>query len=671
MNGIKVYYGNQTKRISENVIGTYENLLKIVKKIFNLDQNSEESNNIHLYYIDKDLEKIQVASEEDFSEVCKYHKQTRENAVMKIELTVKLFKSSVFIDQMLDDVKMSESFAVVDKRELASNQNEQKNSLFNTNLGNTQIDMQISAVSNECEDLEIIKKEQVVLNNEIGIQIENLLVVESKSTETEKVITAEVAENTNILEHKDGYSQCDVDVKEKSCPISVDVEGIKIEQKSEKLAKDNNEFIIINNNSDNVVDEKPDNSKLIDEVLVSKIDQLISNRLSLLENNFKKMFEENQMQSRLYQQSLNYEVPSTSNHEIKEISEKKNATTDLILTNLENINILENKKVQTIEIDQVKPKIEIKSQQKPLIEVKDEVFSSISEIKDHLGKENYHFNEYCSICRFQILKNKYVCLLCDNFNLCSHCESQHLEHPLMKININNRTIINKEEIERFFKNQRREKKLKENKGGILKNLGKMFKHPENVIKIYPKNPTIFAMSKNSKQNFSLKIENSTNSKISEEIVIYPNNNKNFKVSTVVIDRMEPKEIRHIELTMNSPDKDGSYEFEISAKFMNNKVMLSPLKLIIMVTNPEDVDEANANIMFSNYEEVMKLPKEKRIALYNIVTGEFVRKDFKDILIIMRKHNFEIENALNEMMDDKSSFEDRNSNHCYNYSDLQY
>jgi hypothetical protein len=689
MNGIKISYGNQTKRISET-IANYENLLKVVKKLFSVDQSSlinDNSNHIHLYYIDKDQEKIEVASQEDFIEVIKYHQQSRENAVMKLELVINYLKDSNFIDQMLDDVKMSESFAMIDKRDInnnGSNTND-KFLLRDTKLGDVEFDLQASAVSGEVNKSikEDIKEEPIEISNqEKGVQIETFCVVESKSTETEKVQTAEVAENTPKLEKIDGFSQCEVDDDFEICAEKKEDQKIKLSDaekvREDKLDQDMN--ININDSNINVTDSQ------MDDLLVSKIDHLIASRLSLLESNFKKMLEENHMHSKsIYQNQLQNEyikvIIQNQNEDFAKLSDidKKTNTKNLEFSNLENINIInqEQKKIPRIEIDEVKSEFEIKSQGKPEPQImiekeKSEIFSSLSNSpKNNLKNSNqiFHFNEYCSVCKYQILKNKYVCLICENFSLCSHCESNHLDHPLMKVNVNNKAITTKEELEKYFKQQRRVNKNIQKKGGFFNKIGKMFKHPDYDLHIQPKSSTIFAMPKDSILTYTFQLENRSNKKITEEIVIYPKNNKNFQVTPVILNSMDNNEHKEIELTLTSPKELGSYEFEITAKINDKKLILNPFKLQVIVTNPDDIDEANANLMFGQFEEIMQLPKEKRITLYNLINGQVVKKDFKDVLTIMRKHDFEIDEALNDLMDEDVVYGEKNRN--YNFTDIQY
>lgn len=696
MNGIKISYGNQTKRISETIT-TYDNLLEIVKKLYSLEQSSlinENTNHIHLYYIDKDQEKIEVASQEDFSEVIKYHQHTREKTVMKLELVINYLKDSIFIDQMLDEVKMSESFAVIDKREIQNNgeKRNEKYSLHDTKLGEGDFDLQASAISGELEkSINEIKEDQAEISNpEKGVLINTFCVVESKSTETEKVLTAEVAENTNVLEQKDGFSQCEVnyvgdDLNEddKSC------EAIKKEQVSKLHVKED-----INEKSEEIMHIDPGNSNIkvanlqMDDLLVSKIDHLISSRLSLLESNFKKMLEENNMQSKysIPDRNQNQNQYQTQNNELidknqtSEKIEKKAALENLQLTSLENINIIniEQNKIPHIEIDNVKSELEIKSQAKPEPELrlekeKSEIFLSLSHspMNNNQNFDNsYHFNDYCSICKFQILKNKYVCLICDDFTLCSQCESNHLDHPLMKVNIKNIAVTSKEELEIFFKQQRREKKCLPKKAGFFNKISKMFKNPHFILHIHPTSSTIFAMPRESKLTYTFQLENRSNKK-TEEIVIYPKNNKNFQVAPVIINSLEINEQKEIELVLLSPNDIGTYEFEITGKINDKIVILNSLKLQVIVTNLDDTDEANANIMFGQFEDIMKLPKEKRITLYNLINGQVVKKDFKDVLTIMKKHDYEIDEALNDLMDDYEPNEYGKKNRIYNFSDILY
>ena len=689
MRGIKISFANQTKRISEN-IDTYDYLVQIIQKLFSFDKSShlnDTPKKFNLIYIDKEHEEIQVASQEDYLAVCNYHVQNLQTAVMKLHLTVNYMKDSAFIDQMLDDVKMSESFAVLDKPEiypvnsLPVNQDELKSN-NNAKLINTDFDLKASAIS-KC--LEKSEKEQVTNlylptgSHEKGVQMEIFFNFESKFTETEKIMTADVAENTPALEKQDGYAQYDLveenckqvkDLENKNIQVSTNIneeDYININYEKEKNINEKRTHKIYESaNSQNILLSDKNFSIESDNLLFSRIEMMFASRLSQMESNIKIFLEPNQMSSKHYQHSEKFNHEDFSNEqkkfEIKEFENLKIHKDKTILSK-----VLPNPKL--IEGDESKKQTITKVSN--LIEDNGPTFFSLLEHKQNSvnNDENYHFSDYCSNCKYQILKNKYVCLVCNDFLLCSQCENLHLDHPLMKVNIKNKTITTKNELENFLRKQRKGSKEVKKKN-FFKNFSKIFKQNECVINLQSKSSTIFAMGKGSKLDYTLAI--TSNTKLSEEVVVYAVNNKNFNVSPVCLNGLDSDETREFNIVLSAPIELGAFIFDICLTVKNKKIIFSPFKLEVIVVETDDVDESNANFMFFQYEEIIKLPKDKKVTLYNLIISQIVKKDFKDVLTILRKHKFDVDAALTDLIEDENPKVpiQNYSKRYYEYCDLQ-
>jgi hypothetical protein len=274
----------------------------------------------------------------------------------------------------------------------------------------------------------------------------------------------------------------------------------------------------------------------------------------------------------------------------------------------------------------------------------------------NISSGNYFQDDYCSICKFQILKNKYLCVLCENFKLCSRCESSHNQHPLIKINIDCHTFTTKEEIVQHMSELA---KREEKKKSVISSIKSMFKPSPPYVNLYPcEDSTIFAMAAGSKKEFLIQVHNFCNKAIQEEIAIIPMNNKTFGIKTKIIEKLNVDEVKNVTLIFESPLEEGEYDFEIHSKLKNNKIIYEPIRFQVTVTKPQEVDEANANLLFAQYDEIMKMPKENRLGIY-IFWKDCCKREFNDFIRILSKYKYVINDAFDELIS-----ESENKGECY-------
>src|SRR5690349_15652519 len=102
MQGVKFISGNINKRVNEK-IDSYSNLLEVVKQLFN---NTNE--NITIWYLNNG-EKLIITSEEDYQLFMSKHTE----GIARLE--VSFDKKQGQFDYLLENVGMSESFAIYEK----------------------------------------------------------------------------------------------------------------------------------------------------------------------------------------------------------------------------------------------------------------------------------------------------------------------------------------------------------------------------------------------------------------------------------------------------------------------------------------------------------------------------------------------------------------------------
>jgi hypothetical protein len=374
--------------------------------------------------------------------------------------------------------------------------------------------------------------------------VQNLLIGESKETET-FIETSELATNTVIVNHSEKETQ--VTHKDK-------------------------------------------------ELMLNKIDEVLSSKLKLMEDKFEIMF-------RRLENSKIYDS------KIEDINGYKpnNCKENLIL---------------------VKP-------------FQDPTFTSFNE------NDDYFKDEYCSRCKYQIIANKFICMLCVNYKLCSQCERTHTDHPLLKININCKSVKSEDDLINniLSKNNTKEKK------GIIKTITSMFHADAHIVNISANNvPLKFALPVGERLVYNIIVQNAGKTRINEPIVISVINNKNFAVkdNNKTIPMLDIYENKELEFFFEAPDEEGVYYLEITAYGGGKKLKVEPVKLEIHVTQKDNCEERNAELFFSDYEEASDLPTDKKVLLYRLVDEKISERDISDIILIMKKHNFDLLSALDEL-----------------------
>jgi hypothetical protein len=404
-----------------------------------------------------------------------------------------------------------------------------------------------------------------------------------------------ILENVGISESFAIYEKIDSKLKA-SEPKAFEEKGTQNYQDSRD--KETETFIHTSELATNtvIVNKTEKETQVVDkELMISKIDEVLSSKLKQMEDKFEIMFRR-----------------------------------------------LENSKVYDSKIEPISEyKQDVHKENLVLAKPFDHTFTSFNENSDFFKEE------YCSRCKYQIIANKYICMLCIDYKLCSQCERTHTEHPLLKININCKSITTKEELigNILSKNNTKEKK------GLIKTITSMFNSDSHIVHISPNHaPLKFAMPFGDKLVYNILLQNAGKRKINEPVIVSVINNKNFiiKDNNKTIPALEIYENKELEFLFESPEEEGIYYLELTAYGGGKNLKVEPVKLEIHVIAKEQCEERNADLFFSDYEEAADLPIDKKLLLYRIVDEKITELDIPDIIAIMRRHNFDLLSALDEL-----------------------
>lgn len=730
MNGIKIVYGNQTKRINEEVT-SYDQLFSHVTNMFYLSNLGDFK--VNLCYIDRDGEKIEVASNEDFEQIQKYH----DNAIaMRIEVymisgnesfnveeilekerkvsliveeiqrkeskdSLKIYKipererkDSLNVDDILENTNISDSFFFVNQKDLNIGDIQEKpiveehseiNKIQNSSIGISIISKNVYNVSNLNENIQQVFQENTgqieenVGKNHTSLEkgIQNEMPQESKSTETIKIETNESGDNTMNIYQQEVSTQMEKKILVESASecekICTNEKSIQVEDKKEisdqiKLSELNKNSIlkesivkcISDHLEENHFEEINEKKQLDSEFIISKIEEILSSKMKEVEENFKKTIE-------IQQQNLNNSRVSVHS---KLLTENIKQESNLKIDSQNNINFIYSNKMDPKneileDIKNYSEDFRILAQNSFNANVKSHNENEINlnyldDISQSCSNKNKFFDdEFCSICQYQIINYKFICILCEDFKLCNTCESSHSQHPLIKISTDCQSYSSKEEITKYILEHSQKNQQKK---PLIENFKKIFESSQPYVSISHSNEqTTFAMARGSLKDYTIKVKNSNDKVIDEEILIIPINNKNFNLKTTIIKRMNANEVKEVPLTFEAPLNIGEYNFEIHVTMKNKKIMPEPIKITIFVTDEKDVDEKNFNLLFSKYDEIMKLSKEEQMKIYFTWQG-VISIDIEEFVKIIKEHKYSVEEALDDLL--SHSIVHKNKGDCY-------
>jgi len=260
----------------------------------------------------------------------------------------------------------------------------------------------------------------------------------------------------------------------------------------------------------------------------------------------------------------------------------------------------------------------------------------------------------CDICaKFPILGAKYLCILCQDLVICGNCENQH-NHPVIKFN--NELIGNKDQLMKLMFLA-----ANPNEGNILQKVINKIENSSSMQKVqsFFKTSTLKAQLECEYPNgftvkpgtyFTLPIylsNVSSKGNLPKGVKILALNNKDFDIHPFVTDvELEPKQFMKIDLKCRAPLRDAEYKMKFIVFHNNSNINNQPMVLDVVVGIDEN---AKLNEFFLEYEEIIKLPKDKKKIIFEVINGEMSKKNPLTIKAILEKFKWSVEFALDELM----------------------
>ena len=249
--------------------------------------------------------------------------------------------------------------------------------------------------------------------------------------------------------------------------------------------------------------------------------------------------------------------------------------------------------------------------------------------------------EKCSICNSTLQGIKYVCCICDNYNLCEDCELYH-NHPCFKYKIH--FISNIIDTSNFIEKCYNFKLPYE-----TTRYSKLFRK-EYDIKIAPLTDLSFCLRPNKRINIPIKILNYSKETInSSQFIIICKNQKNIFLSTNENEKysIEPGDEYILKIKCVTPERTCPKEnifIELYSPDLNIKTSRR-LSYEYCIDVNFDADDDKINMELKNDEDIYCFSKEhKRIAL-NLMKNS--KNDFKikNIFSCLFENNWDQNKAI--------------------------
>ena len=263
------------------------------------------------------------------------------------------------------------------------------------------------------------------------------------------------------------------------------------------------------------------------------------------------------------------------------------------------------------------------------------------------------FRHTCDICgKRPILGPKHYCILCNDLVICSDCELKH-NHPVIKFN--NELIVNKDQLMKLMCLA-----ADKNQGNLLHKLVSKIENSPSFEKINSllKNSYYKAELRTDyknglrvkpSSNFELNINfiNNSGNKLPAGVKILALNNRDLIIPAFITDfELEPKQFFKIDINCKTASKNDNYKVKFIVFHNNININCSPLILDVFVGIDEN---ERLNEFFAEYDLIIKLPKEKKKMIFDVINNQISSKSPELIRRILEKYQWKIEIALDELM----------------------
>ena len=392
-------------------------------------------------------------------------------------------------------------------------------------------------------------------------------------------------------------------------------------------------FDIINQNKYNEVLSYHMNKN--DEFINIAIKDLIRNRSEFTYLDHSQNYSLMNENKEIYSNNENYEMKKFIKNNNKDLIGLIDKTIKEYIMPLENIMKklnLSNKKYKNLMINQ-------------------ENFSFIKNIKDpdndinsYMNNVNeFKSNHICKVCNSWDMKPKFNCTICHNFYLCTFCEKEHSNHPL--ITICDDDVFNKDKILLNYLN---------NHNSISFNK-QLFLHKDRLNFHINVMNNITEMIPNEKYSLDIQIINLSNFLVKpKELILTGFNNCFFKIENKIVDKLISNKQGNVveSIQIISPNREGQYYFEIGLIHSYAIINFNSVKININVfqNNYISYNYVSLDNFFLSFPNIItKLSFDHKLQIINIMKEKLTNLDLSDIDRILECNNYEFDKSLNQIL----------------------
>ena len=262
------------------------------------------------------------------------------------------------------------------------------------------------------------------------------------------------------------------------------------------------------------------------------------------------------------------------------------------------------------------------------------------------------FSDKCINCYQPIERVKFLCCICENYNLCSLCEKYH-EHPTLKIKNADLSSIN--EIINFISVHQNEN---------TNNINTNQKHPQNIKKLisglFESTPKIhivisieneiFTIRPCRKLNITVGIENKSKSIIPPNILrfIFKNFGNLGTTNTLIESEINALEKIEYEIEIEANLQRKVYVVDLSLLCVDESIKIECNTLNFDIEVNDDVEEEELNEYFKKYPKVKQCSKDKKNLIKYLMEEKIAKCHPYIIKKILETYNWELSNAFDEI-----------------------
>jgi len=268
-------------------------------------------------------------------------------------------------------------------------------------------------------------------------------------------------------------------------------------------------------------------------------------------------------------------------------------------------------------------------------------FGSLNEVK---------FDINCSICNQEIVKFKFVCLICKDFNLCQVCEEFH-KHPTIKFKSSQ--LSNKKDALMLLKTFENSDfpEINSKPCGIFSKIKNVFVNPyyyANLRLINSNNEeNKIRVASKSWLSLILEVVNTGKDIINEDTLVLVRNYNDLNVNIPKLGyNLKYNELLDVELTIDTKEANN-YNLEIFLYNKDFKIDHNVISLKVEVYDAKDEKEFDEGLL-KDYRKLAGISFQKKVFLKQIHDEKISNKDCMEVFNIMERNKWNLNSAIEEL-----------------------